>query len=124
MNNSSPEPELPPQGLGVPQPSAALEIVGMRKRQRAGAFQNAPAPIPDCLWSWVLKCGRMFVGTLREFWLTLIAWLAPTPRWRRYRVAPRANAAAFRHDLIRSIQLELRRAGLVSSPPVPDYTAH
>ena len=59
---------------------------------------------------------------MKTLWLTLIAWLAPYPAWRRYRVTPRANPAAFRHDLLREIQLELRRTGLIASHQVPGRT--
>ena len=48
----------------------------------------------------------------------IAGWFAPGPPWRRYRVTPRVNQAAFRHDLLRGIQLELRRAGLVTSRQV------
>lgn len=37
----------------------------------------------------------------------LLAFLTPCPAWRRYRVAPRANPAAFRHELLCGIQREL-----------------
>lgn len=46
---------------------------------------------------------------MKYLWLTFSAWLAPSPTWRRYRVAPRANPAAFRHALLRAIQCDLRR---------------
>jgi hypothetical protein len=40
---SSHKPLVPRRGLGVRQPSGALEVLGGRKRQRAGALQNADA---------------------------------------------------------------------------------
>ncbi len=65
---------------------------------------------------------RRIVNLFLQLWFTFTAWLAPHPPWRRYRVAPRANPAAFRHDLLREIQLELRRTGLVTSRQIPDQT--
>ncbi len=61
---------------------------------------------------------------MKRIWTIFAAWVAPRPVWRRYRVVPRVNPAAFRHDLLRGIQLELQRGHLVNSPPVPNHTAH
>ncbi len=63
--------------------------------------------------------GRKFPEACSELWSTIATWFTPRPAWRRYRVAPRANPAAFRHDLLREIQLDLRRAGLVASRRIP-----
>jgi hypothetical protein len=84
--------------------------------------QDAQQRIPT--WFWALICGRMCVRGLPMLCFSLIVWLAPNPPWRRYRVIPRANPAAFRHDLLRGIQLELRRSGLVASPPVTEHSTH
>lgn len=65
---------------------------------------------------------RKSVEAFLELRLSIAAWLAPKPVWRRYRVTPRANPAAFRHDLLRGIQHELRRAGLVTSQQVASRT--
>jgi hypothetical protein len=61
---------------------------------------------------------RKFEEALLDLRLTLSAWIWPGVTWRRYRVTPRVNQAAFRHDLLRGIQLELRRAGLETSRQV------
>jgi len=49
-------------------------------------------------------------GMLSQLCDTVLTWFAPPPTLRRYRVTPRANPAAFRHNLLRGIQLELRRS--------------
>ena len=115
---ASHEPEFRPQGFGVRQPSGVLQGVGVTKHQRTGAVQDAHAPRPGCLWSRVLLRGRKFGKTLLEFSTVLAAWFTPSSPLHRYRVAPRANQAAFRHDLLRGIQLELHRAGFVTSRQV------
>lgn len=50
----------------------------------------------------------LYQGLLR--WLGGVAhWLAPPgPAWRRYRVAPRANPAALRYELLRGIERQLQ----------------
>ena len=74
----------------------------------------------ECLLpSWEGSGVSRFVETLLEFLLNLAVWFAPRPVLRRYRVTPRTNSAAFRHDLIRGIQLELHREGLVTSRQIP-----
>jgi len=48
----------------------------------------------------------------RDRWLDWLRALWPLrPRWRRYRVTPRANPAVFRRELRRSIRDELRASG-------------
>jgi hypothetical protein len=59
---------------------------------------------------------------MKFLWAIVAAWFAPRLVLRRYRVTPRANPAAFRHDLLRGIQLELCRAGLVTSRQIPGRT--
>jgi hypothetical protein len=64
------EPPLPPTGLGVRQPSGALAVVGGRKRQRAGALQNADAPpiTPD-------------EAAVQGFKARNFSWANSHPRW-------------------------------------------
>ncbi len=62
---------------------------------------------------------RKSVEAFVRFWTRVSTWFAPKNHWRRYRVAPRANPAAFRDDMLREIQLDLRRAGLVASRRIP-----
>ena len=52
-------------------------------------------------------------------WSFLAARIEARLAVRRYRVAPRANPAAFRYDLLRGIQAELRRAGLATPQNQP-----
>ena len=90
-----------------------LSVLQLTGRADLPVGQDARQRVPT--WFRTLVCGRMFVGGLPQLWFILTAWLAPNPRWRRYRVTPRANPAAFRHQLLRGIQLELHRAGLAGS---------
>ncbi len=86
---------------------------------------NADFPVGQRGGPWVrrLENRRYAVReVLWQFWEGILAWLAPGPTWRRYRVAPRANPAAFRHSLLRGIQLELHRAGLAGSRKIVGRT--
>jgi hypothetical protein len=77
---------------------------------------------PAASLSTVLMHTRVFVEAVLEL-LHIIATLTDSSRpWRRYRVTPRSNPAAFRHELRRGIQLELRRADLVNSRHIAGRT--
>jgi hypothetical protein len=108
----------------LPQPVVHSESV----RPATFAGDKSPAesgensPHSKALGARRVGFARSLRETLREFGDTLAARLAPRPNWRRYRVTPRANPAAFRHDLLRGIQLELRSAGLVNSREVAGRT--
>ena len=120
MSDSFHELKLRPQGPGVPQSSAPLVVV--RKRQGAGAVQDTRAALPGCLWLMGRLRGRKFVETLVEISAVLAGGFTPRAALCRYRVAPRANPAAMRYNLLLGIQLELHRAGLVTSRQIRGRT--
>jgi hypothetical protein len=67
--------------------------------------------------------GKLVSGAFHERLLGWLRALWPAlPPLRRYRVTPRANPAAFRHDLLREIQLELRRTDIAGSRSVAGQT--
>jgi hypothetical protein len=68
------------------------------------------------------KYARKFEEAFLDLRLIFAAWFAPSPTVRRYRVTPRANPAAFRHNLLLGIQLELRRAGFAGSREIVGRT--
>lgn len=59
---------------------------------------------------------------MKLFWALVFAWFTPPPSLRRYRVAPRLKPSFVRHNLLRGIQLELRRSDLLISPRNPGRT--
>lgn len=59
---------------------------------------------------------------MKRFWQELVVWMLPRQHWRRYRVTPRANPAAFRQDMLRGIQFKLRRARIAGSRQIAGRT--
>ena len=55
---------------------------------------------------------------MKRVWFKVADWLWPAANWRRYRVAPRVKASVLREDLLREIQLEMKRTDLLRSRPV------
>jgi hypothetical protein len=92
----------------------------MSARMADGKLADKAVGAPAARLSTILIRTREVVEALLDFRSTFAAWLAPGPACRRYRVTPRANPAALRHDLLCGIQRELRRAGLVTSRQFAD----
>ena len=82
------------------------------KAVRAPAVRLSTGPTPT----------REFVDVVLDFIKVFTNLTTSSQPWRRYRVAPRANPAAFRHSLLLGIQLALHRAGLAGSRKIVGRT--